>query len=255
MPTTSSQPNLLGEGINELLEHLSSDGEARLRLRMNYTTRWTTRDHPLGSETIPIDRVFAGDRTESTGLVLTRYPRIERKPMELTFCRLGVETLLLPIATVETIIESSGTAIIEGRSSTLEDGSSSLCPWASIQGIPSTQSPNYKNNVVINTLHKDNGDKEAYTAATEPGPIGPRIVVRTADQQVVGYIFREHRPSDNRSDERTTVRIDVESGIRGIDPCLMVSIAADAMNRRYIVNRQAHEADILGEICDCCLVC
>ena len=263
----------LGDG---LIGEVFSDQTKRL-LHWKYDSKWGKTGDPANPNITKIyESGSDGSKLRDSCLELRRCARRCLKPMELVYKNPAskTETLVAIIETIpvkdpstnttNTIIYSpeqsfSGQVPTSGKNKAVTNNGilSTLYPRAIIK---KKRTNYYEYFVDIETIESeaidDNGRSMEASAtnvsspicyATEvvPGPTGPLTVIRkngVSPSTAAAASFKVH--SKDKSLSMTIAK--------GIDPCLIVCIASDMMNRNFIANSNGRQEDCLANCCFCC---
>lgn len=237
-----------------------------IHLRMTIGIKWKTRGEPEDIK-IQLVRGTAADTTDYAGLKLRRYPRIERKPMELIVCSKNQPETICAISPKYGSSEISSTNIYSTRPrfegqmpATNDDGNQQTTHrflWAKINGAPKQGVFQVSSSMVsFNTIEmaeEDNtmkrGDESeanfsAYKSEEAFSSVGPKILVRKG-VKAAALLHISTRPFA----EESTFDMKISPGI---DPCLVISLAAHIMNRTHVLRREEQNANTLSILCLCC---
>lgn len=238
-----------------------------IHLRMTIGVNWKTRGEPEDITIHQLLRGNAADTNDYAGLKLRRYPRIERKPMELIVCTKKQPETICMISPKYGSSKISSTNIYSTRPrfegqipATNDDGNQQPTHrflWAKINGAPKQGDLQVASSVVsFNTMEmveEDNNmkrgdDAEAnlssYKSEEAFSSVGPQIVVRKG-VKAAALLHISTRPFA----EEFTLDIKISPGI---DPCLVISLAAHIMDRMHVLRREGQNANTLSCLCFCC---
>lgn len=259
-----------------------------LRMRMTHNRKWPTKVDAV--EHIGIHRSCsrhvkpADDFRIPTGLELWRRARICRRGIEIVY-RDPATRQAMPVAVIVTTAgdenENEGPAALTMAPATSTATTKVFGPKPAFPGqtpinkqegdnknthplylrarinmIPSNK-PYFEYNATIEVITGRDGDGEAsvcYESGVVPGPTGPQTVVRQSEPITVSApeppaaVFSEKDPERSGAD---TLDMTIAPGI---DPCLIVCLAADWMNRQATSRRGAQTDALLGGCCSsfCC---
>jgi len=241
-----------------------------LRLKMTHSRKWPTGHDP---EIIRIQ----SEGCSSTGLELKRYPRKYRKPIELVWKTTEInENVIAALAVVEDN-DNNKTASYEGKTSIVAptnkamtivygseansqapaafgSGSTLLYPQANIRMVK--RSGNYKeyaSETEIEQLLVGKDESRYYQSKEVPGPKGPRIEVRKKKRADTAVLAILEDTSASSFSDTTTITITILDP--GIDPCLVLCLAADNMNRKsYSIQHGETQQQLMGLAAVCCSV-
>lgn len=214
------------------------------------------------------DGTTDSSNNDATCFKLRRYGRFDRKPMELLLYNTTTNNQQPSICVISpkygisdsSDTNSSSTNLYSTRprfkgqipAASRVDGNqqqTTTAPqflWATIHATPGAGSPYSK--AYFNTMEmiqdkKMNRGEDVASYRTEEasGSLGPQIVVYKGTKAAASI-----RISGNG--EISTYDMTIAPGI---DPCLMMALAAHIMNRKYVIGQEAIGDDLL----DCCCSC
>ena len=265
----------LGDGV---LDHVFVDQTKRL-LYWKYDSKWGKTGDLNNPNITKIYESSSGDpKLRDTGLELRRCARNLLKPMELVYKNAAskTETLLAAIETIpvkdssstctNTIIYSPepsfpGQVPTSGKKKSVTKNGilSTLYPRAIIKKQKKKRSNYFEYFTDIEMIKSESIDDDGrsmeqpaanassstgYTTEEVPGPTGPLTIIRK----------NEFSPSTATAaswafSKDNTLSLTIAPGI---DPCLVICLASDMLNRKLISDSNSQQADCLGSCLFCC---
>lgn len=256
-----------------------------MRLQWEIKERWGKTGKPESPAVIKIEECSqSGGGPRETGLELRRCARSYLRPMELVY-RDPVskkETLLALVGTVPIVSPATTTTTIYSPDPSFQGQIPMNGGSAGARNIPSTYYPR----ATINMFKKKKSAYFEYTTTTEmvengienkvdrsmkisidekltvytseevPGPTGPQTIIRKKGREtavasppadVVTSIILSSPPLSKGQSLKMTIA-------PGIDPCLMICIASDMMNR-MAMSESSTEEECLGLCCSALFGC
>jgi hypothetical protein len=234
-----------------------------IRLRMTMG-KW--KDRGEQPEDINIQHLgTTGNYGDYAALALRRYPRNQRKPMELIICeKEEVETICVVAPMPGGSGVDSTTNIystrprFEGQIPVSKDGdnqqTASRFLWAKIDSTPSqgvypSSIASYNTMETVETEQTMKREEMAksslplYRSEESLSKVGPQIVVWKGAKPAALI----HNSTSVSGESTTDMTISP-----GIDPCLVIAFAAHVMNRVHVLERSASNSATLVALSSCC---
>eukprot|EP00531_Pseudo-nitzschia_arenysensis_P002648 CAMPEP_0116123570 /NCGR_PEP_ID=MMETSP0329-20121206/4818_1 /TAXON_ID=697910 /ORGANISM="Pseudo-nitzschia arenysensis, Strain B593" /LENGTH=293 /DNA_ID=CAMNT_0003617493 /DNA_START=72 /DNA_END=953 /DNA_ORIENTATION=+ len=267
----------IGESIID--DIFAKPTKSPIRVQWEIKERWGKSGDLQSPAVIKIEKVsHSGGGPRETGLELRRCARRYQRPMELVY-RDPVskqDTLLAVVGTVpitsstttDTTIYSPDPSfqgqipISNGGSAGARNIPSTYYPRATIKMSKKNKSAYFEYATTIKMIENDSENKversidtsndetsTVYTSEEVPGPTGPQTIIRkkgretsvsSSSADAVASILLSSPPFSNVQSLNMTIA-------PGIDPCLMICIASDMMNRMAMSEKSSVE-----ECLDCC---
>ncbi len=259
----------LGDGV---LDDVFVDQTKRL-LHWKYDSKWgTTGDLNNPNVTKIYESESSDPKLRDTGLELRRCARNLLKPMELVYKNTASKTEKL-LAVIETIPAQDPSSRSTNTIIYIPDPSfpgqvpssgknrgilSTLYPRAIIKKQKKKRSNYFEYFADIEMIKSESNDGRSletsitnvssstcYATEEVPGPTGPLTVIRKND--VSPSTATAASLAFSRTDKTLTMTI-----APGIDPCLIICLASDMLNRKLISDSNSQQADCLA---NCSTIC